>query len=1025
MIESCVAWSVKNYRRVLLIVLLTTLCSLFVAWHLRFDALPDVTGQQVAVITRAPGRTPEEVELLITKPLEMALGGIQGLSGNRSISLYGLSSITLLFQDNVDLLRARQLVQERIQTAIANIPRDVGTPELGPLSGGLGEIYQFAVSSPERTAAQLLEIVQYNMAPILRAVPGIVEVNPWGGEQRTMDVIGDPVDMARHRITLRELTEATRQTSGQVAGATLERGSAGMLLRGVAWPRHAGDLAASVIRIDDHGDVIRIGDVAHVVEGALPRIGAATINGQGETVYVMLQMQLGANARDVLKDVHQAMTLLKKHLPSDVVIQEVYDRSRLVQATLKTVFMNLLEGGLLVIFVLFAMLGSFRAGLLVASVIPLSMLGAMAGMALLHIPGNLMSLGALDFGLLVDGAVVMIEALFFAIHMRGGDIAAHIRETSVRMAKSVFFAVVIIMLVYLPILTLSGVEGKLFRPMAISVLLALASALLLSLFYIPAAAHMFLRARDVPAHDPPLVAWFAKCYAPLLAQAMAKPQRVFGIAAGMLAVGLLLFALIGTSFVPQLGEGDLVVQTTRDPDIRIETAIATNLTMEKAIRASVPEVAQIASRLGSPAIATDVMSISQADVFIQLHPTSEWRDGMSRDDVIAEVNKAIQASTPVQEIAFTQPIQMRFNELVGGSVADVTVSLYAESFDTLQTMGAQVATLLKTVDGADDVRIFAPPSVSLVEVRPKPIEAARLGLSPDDILQHVSALRAGIHAGITYDGPVQIPLRVLLGSSTDALTLERTPIPTRDGHAVQLTQVASVERTEGPALINHEMGDRRIVVGFNVRDRDLGSVVKDGRALIEAQGNIPNAVRMVWGGQYESFQSARKRLAWIIPTVLTAIFLLLLLLFRDHIAALLILLNVPFSAVGGILTLFSRNLPLSISAAIGFIALSGIAVMNGVVLMGAFQDSMAAGENSFDAARHAAISRLRPVLMTALVAALGFVPMMLATGTGAEVQRPLATVVVGGLITSTFLTLIILPVLLARVYRTAPSTPLP
>jgi cobalt-zinc-cadmium resistance protein CzcA len=601
----------------------------------------------------------------------------------------------------------------------------------------------------------------------------------------------------------------------------------------------------------------------------------------------------------------------------------------------------------------------------------------------------------------------MVEAVFHEIHRRGGPIEDRVQVATRAMARPVFYSVLIILLVYIPILSLTGVEGRMFRPMAITVVLALLSALVLSLTFVPAAARLVLRERDVPAREPWLVRIAARAYHPALDFALARPAWVAGTALLLLGLGGLLFFRAGTAFVPQLDEGDLVVQTTRAADISVGAAVAESTRMEAAIL-EVPEVRHVASRIGSPAVATDVMGLEQSDVFIDLASRDEWREGLDREALIGEIAAAIDASAPAEEVAFTQPIQMRFNELVGGSVTDVSVSIFGEDLGALRGWAERAAHAIEGVEGAQDPRVLAPPEVALLEVRPDPLRAARQHMQPADVLAHVRALRNGVDAGDTYDGPLRIPVRVRLGAELDALTLERMPVPSDDGTLVPLSRVARVAHRTTPSLVNREMAQRRVVVGFDVRGRDLGSVVEDARSEVEAL-NRPEGTRLAWGGQYESLKSAQKRLAIVVPTVIGLILALLLALFRSFHPALMILLNVPFAAVGGVIALSVRGLPISISAAIGFIALSGIAVLNGVVLVSSLRDEVAAGHSPREAARRAARSRMRPVLMTALVAALGFVPMMLATGVGAEVQRPLATVVVGGLVTSTLLTLMILP----------------
>jgi heavy metal efflux system protein len=842
-------------------------------------------------------------------------------------------------------------------------------------------------------------------------VPGVVEVNTWGGHRRTLDVVGDPVRMAQRRVTLPALIEAVGAATGQVPGSVLEAGEDGVLLRGVARPRDATELASAVVRTDGEGAAVRVGDVASVQEGAQPRIGAATADGRGEVVYVMAQMLLDANALEVLDGVHDRMAVVRRVLPPDVELEEVYDRSDLVYATLRTVFTNLAEGGLLVVMVLFLMLGSFRAGALVASVIPLSMLGAVTGMVVLGVPGNLMSLGAVDFGLLVDGAVVMVEAAFHHVRVQGGTMSHAVRDSSRKMGRPVFFSVLIILLVYVPILSLGGVEGKMFAPMAVTVSLALASALVLSLTFIPAASRLLLRSRDVPAGEPWLVRALRRLYHPVLERAVGRPAIVAVAALALLGLGGWLFARADSAFMPQLDEGDLVVQTTRRPDIRVESAVADATRMESAILQRVPEVRHVATRTGSPAVATDIMGLEQADVFISVAPRGQWRDGLTRAQLIAEIDAAIQDAAPAEEVVFTQPIQMRFNELVGGEVSDVALSLYGDDLSELRRLAERAKALLDEVPGADDVRVTAPPAVRLLEVRPRALDAARYGLRPADVLTHVQAVRTGVQAGITYDGPLPIPLRVRYAPGVDALRFEELPVVTEGGDLIPVAHLATVERTEGPSVVHRHEAQRRMVVGFNVRTGNLGSVVEEARARLDEGLKLPEGYRYAWGGQYESLRSARQRLSLVIPAVLGLIFGLLWLLFARLRPVLIILLHVPFAAVGGIVALSARGLPVTVSAAVGFIALSGIAVLNGVVLVTAVLREEAAGRSPKEAARVAARERMRPVLMTASVAALGFVPMMLATGVGAEVQRPLATVVVGGLVSSTLLTLVILPTL--------------
>ncbi len=996
--------------------------ALWYGLRLRLDALPDVTSNQVLVLTRAPGLTPEEVERLVTRRVETALGGVPGLAGQRSISRYGISSVTALFHDDVDAYRARQVVQERLALLGDSLPPGVEAPELGPLTGGLGEIYHFAVTSNLHTDAELLEVVELTIAPLLRAVPGVVEVNSWGGRQRTMEVVAKPAELARRHLTLEDLAEATRRAIGSAAGASVPAGSAQVLLRGVAWPKQAHELAGAVVRAEPGQPAVRIADVAEVREGALPRIGTATWSGRGETVYVMVQMLRDENALVVMRNILKTMPSVARAVPEGVKLSLIYDRSDLVNRTLRTVGANLAEGGLLVVAVLFLLLGSLRAGVLVALVIPMSMIGASAAMVYFGVAGNLMSLGALDFGLLVDGAVVMVEGLFHALKPHGHDDEAHVdvhepvfarmEAMATRLARPVFYSVLVIILVYVPILSLQGVDGKMFRPMALTVIFALVSSLVLAMTFVPALASWILRPRDVPNRPPPLIRLAEFIYRPVLAWALRRPWQVLISALILLTLGGWLFGRAGTSFVPQLDEGDLVVQSTRAPDISIEAAADDAMRLEKVLM-QVPEVVQVVSRVGSPAVATDIMGLEQADVFVKLKPRAEWRPGLDREALIAQLEALAKKRDPSNEASFTQPIQMRFNELVGGSVTDVDASVYGEDLAQLRELAEKVRTAITGIPGAEDVKILAPPAVDLLEVQPKALEAAQWGLSSREVLDAVAAVRTGVDVGITYDGPVRIPVRLRLNEQASAFTMASAQLPTRSGQLIELERVARVESRETPGAVQREAGQRRLVVGFNVRGGDLGEVVAAAQAKVDKAVKFPNGFRIHWGGQFETFTAARARMAVVIPVVLVGILLILLWTFGKVAPALLILLNVPFAAVGGVVALTLRELPISMSAAVGFIALSGIAVLNGVVLMSTMLEMRSDGMNWPEVAEHSAKQRMRPVLMTALVAMLGFVPMMMATGAGAEVQRPLATVVVGGLVTSTALTLVVLPSLVS------------
>lgn len=1019
MIERLVAASEKHRGYVMTLTALLACAAAVVGPKLRLDALPDVTTNQVQILTRAPGFSPEEVEQLVTRPVEISLGGIPGLSSQRSISRYGIAQVTAVFEDDVDPLVARQWVNSRIQALAADLPDGVAPPEMGPLTGGLGEIYHFALSSRTRSPSELLELAELRVAPLLRQVPGVVEVNTWGGKQRTLDVTVDPVRLSRHGQTLSDVRDALASSVSNVAGASVPNGSSGQaLLRGTSRPYEPSRIGGILIKDTDDGTPIRVADVATVTQGGMPRLGAATRNGQGEIVYVMVQMLRGDNALLTVERLRERMPLVRKAVPDDVSVDMIYDRSELVNKTLDTLGKNLSEGALLVILVLLSMLGSVRAGLIVALTIPLSMLGALVGMVLFDIPGNLMSLGAIDFGLIVDGGVVMMEGIFHRFHEHPpeeGERRALIRRVTSEMARPVFVSVGIIVIVYAPVLTLSGVDGKLFRPMALTVVMALLTSLVLSLFFVPAMASRFLHPRHVPQREPLLVRGARVLYEPTLRAAMAHPRIVTALAVASLVTGGVLFMNAGSEFVPQLDEGDLVLQTTQEPDIRIEAAVERSLVLESTLM-RFPEVTQVVSRIGSPAVATDLMGLEQADIFVALKPKDDFRPGYDKPRLIEEMRVALEKRLPSTELAFTQPIQMRFNELLGGSTSDVTLSIYGPELDELQRLAGEAAAAIEKVPGAADVRIAAPPNVPLVSVTPDPLSAAAHGLGASDVLQSVQALRSGVPAATTYEDALQIPILVHTQRPAQVPAIGSALVSTPSGRVVELDQVARVQVGETPSVIARENAERRIVIGFNVRGADLQSVVTAAQKGIEEAVSLPAGYRPEWGGQQANLEEAQARLAIVIPAVLISVVAILGWLFRHLVPAGLIFLNVPISGVGGIVALTLRGMPVSISATVGLIVLAGIAVLNGVVLMSHTEGLRTTGTPGPEAAMQAAHARMRPVLMTALVAALGFLPMMFATGVGAEVQRPLATVVVGGLITSTLLTLLVLPSLYAALW---------
>lgn len=1011
MLGRIVELSTRRPWAVLAVLALGIAAGLWQTSQLRLDALPDITGNQVVVLTRAPGLGPLEVEQQITRVVELATGSVPGLKRQRSLSRYGISAVTLIFEEGFGQESARQFVQERLSGLGGALPAAASPPELGPLTGGLGEIYQFTLSSEERSLAELLETAKYDLAPLLGRVDGVVEVNTWGGEVRTLDAVVDPTKLARWGLTLGEVAGTLADLVQIAPGAAVRTDSGGQAyLRGIIWPTSPEQLEALVIApgLGTDRAPVRLGDVARARFGHEIRLGAATRDGEGEVVYVILQMLRGANALEVTSRIEEVMETVRALLPEDVELTVTYDRSELVLATVRTVVENLVSGGLLVIAVLFLLLGSFRAGLVTALVIPLSMLGALSGLTLLGVAGNLMSLGAVDFGLLVDGAVVKVESFFEEEGEEGSCWRERIRLRARDVAGPVTTSVLIILLVYAPILLLRGVDGRLFRPMAVTVVLALFTAVVLALTFVPAISVVFLRPKDVPEREPWLARAFRRAYRPVLDIVLGRPFIGLVAGAGLLALGILLLLRADTAFVPQLDEGDLVIQTTRRSDMSIEGAVAGATRIERIVSA-VPEVEAVASRIGSPAVATDTMGLEQADIFVDLRPKDEWRPGMTKPGLIELLDERIRELDPEADPVFTQPIQMRFNELLGGDIADVSVSVYGEDLEVLRELAEEVEAAMKTIEGAADVRITSPPEVPRIDVSPDPVIAGQLGLTGVEILHTVTALEKGLEAARVYDGRVSVPVRLRLDAPASQVDLPMTPVVAPGGRIIPLQRVADIEEETSPSQIAHRGARRRVIVGFNVRGQSLGAVVSEGQARLRDL-RLPPGYRIEWGGQYESLEQAQAQLSVVGPIALGLIFLMLLALFRDLRLVLLVLTNVPVAAVGGLLALHLRGLPLSISAGVGFIALSGIAVLNGVVLLSRVQHLEKADAGRPERIAHrAAENRLRPVLMTALTDAIGFLPMMLATGIGAEVQRPLATVVVGGLATSTLLTLFILP----------------
>lgn len=996
--------------------------------HLSIDAVPDITNVQVQVNSEAAGYTPLEAEQRITLPLENAMAGLAGLDYTRSLSRYGLSQVTIVFKEGTDLYFARQQVAERLQAARGGLPAGI-EPQMGPAATGLGEIFMYTVDAttppgggkPSVDAQALRQAQEWIVRPQLLRVPGVADVNTVGGYQKQYLVHPDADRLLAYGLTLADLVNALERNNANRGAAYIERNGQQVLLR-VPGQLDGGaaaleELRGLVVR-SVGGTTIRVEDVAVVATGSEIRIGAATQNGR-EVVLGTVLMRVGENSRDVASAIAARLPQINATLPPGIRVSTTYDRTHLVDQTLATVEKNLVEGALLVIVVLFVLLGNLRAALLTAMVIPIVMLMTITGMVQSGVSANLMSLGALDFGLIVDGAVIIVENCLRRLGQHQpaqgmlplADRLRIVLDATREVVRPALFGVFIITAVYIPIFALSGVEGKMFHPMAQTVVLALLAAILLSVTAVPAAVALFIcKAR--PHGESRVARQAERFYAPLLAAAIRKRVAV-AAGATLLVVGAgVLASRMGSEFLPSLDEGDIAMHALRIPGTSLTQAVGMQTQLEEAVRA-LPEVKLIVAKLGTADIATDPMPPSVADNFIILKNRSEWPDPRKpKAQVVAELERAVQA-IPGNNYEFTQPIQMRFNELLSGVRADVAVKVYGDDLTQLAAVGSALEAVVKSVEGARDVSLEQVTGLPVLSVRPRRAALSRYGLDVDSLQDTVAASYGGETVGSIYEGDRRHDLVVRLPEAlrSNVEALSRLPLALPDGGYVPLGEVAELELSQGPNQINRENGKRRVVVTANVRGRDLGSFVDALKERVAAEVVLPSGYWVDYGGSFEQLQSASARLAIVVPVTLVLILGLLWLVFRSVSAGLLVFSGVPLALTGGVFALWLRDIPLSISAGVGFIALSGIAVLNGLVLVSFIRELVAKGLPLEQAIQEGALTRLRPVLMTALVAALGFVPMAFNNGIGSEVQRPLATVVIGGILTSTVLTLLVLPAL--------------
>ncbi len=1017
-LDSIIALSLRNKPLVLIALLLLIAVGLSSAQRLPVDAVPDVTNVQVQILTDTPGLSPVEVERFVSWPIETAMSGLPKTEEVRSLSRFGLSVVTVVFEEGTDLWWARQLVSERVATARESIPDGYGDPEIGPPSTGLGEVFQFEVRGEGQSLMDLRDVLEWQIAPRLRSVPGVVEINAFGGELRTYQVEVRSERLGAHGLVLADLFDALESNNRTIGGGYIERGREQMLVRGTALVEDLDDLERIVVSTTEEGTPVTVGMLGKATYAPLIRQGAVTRDGRGEAVIGIAMMGFGENARVVSQDLEEAVEEIRPSLPDGVSIDVFYNRTDLVERTLHTVETNLVEGGFLVIAVLLLLLGNIRGGLIVAVAIPLSMLFAVTSMVAAGLSGNLMSLGAIDFGLIVDGSVVMIENIVRVVGDRrkeGKEVDdATILGAAREVARPVVFAVGIIILVYMPILGLTGIEGKMFRPMALTVVFALAGSLMLALTAMPVLASLFLK--NAEEKETWLIRLAHRLYTPSLAAVMRRPHATATLAAAAFAASLTLVPFMGAEFVPKLDEGSIALQIIRPPSVSLEESIQQATAVEAALMEGFPdEVTTVISRTGRAEIATDPMGVDFSDIYVMLHPVEDWTKASNQAELVEEMQEHLGKSVPGVNYAFSQPIELRMNELIEGVRGDVALFLYGDDLDELARLGDELTTTLQGIEGAEDVKPEKLAGLPMLRIDVDREAISRLGMDAGDVLDAVQTL-AGRPAGQVLVGQRRFALQVRFpeGVRGDAESVSRILVGRPGGPRVPLGQVAHVRVEDGPLQIGRENVQRRLTIEANVRGRDIASFVTEAQAAIKDEVDMPSGYILEWGGAFENLQAATKRLSLLVPLVLMLIFVLLQANFRSVRVTLLVYANVPMAVTGGLAALFFRGLPLSISAAVGFIALFGIAVMNGVVLVSCIRDFHTGETTAAEAAKRGAEQRLRPVLMTALVAALGFLPMAVATSAGASVQRPLATVVIGGLVTSTFLTLLVLPALYAR-----------
>ncbi|MDF1581249.1 MAG: CusA/CzcA family heavy metal efflux RND transporter [Desulfuromonadales bacterium] len=1019
MLEKLIAVALRNRLLVILSFAVAFAAGLWGLLRLPVDAFPDTTPVQVQINTTAPALGPEEIEKQLSQPIELSISGLPGLIHVRSISKFGLSQVVAIFEDEMAILDSRQLIMERL--AGVNLPDGIEPPELGPIATGLGEVFHYVLRSdnPARTLDELRTLHDWVVKPELRKVSGVAEVNSWGGLEKQYHVIVAPEELIKYGLTYNDVATALRENNSNVGGGQIVMGAQTLLVHGLGRVSSVADINNIVITAHQ-GAPVFIRDVATVNIGHELRRGAVSAGGRGEVVLGLGFMLMGENSREVTTDLKHALERVKSALPADVILESVYDRTELVDQVIQTVKHNLAAGALLVIAVLFLLLGNLRAGLLVAATIPMAMLFAAMGMQEMGIAASLLSLGAIDFGILVDGSVVMTEANLRRLTERQmtlkrplspSERLSVILSSSQEVVRPIVFGMGIIVLVFLPVLTLEGIEGKMFKPMAWTFIFALLGALLVAVFLSPVLSYHFLP-KNIKTHERKIEGWLKHAYQNLLDQALRWKYMFLAVVTIVLVATSLLALRLGGEFLPRLSEGSLVVSVVRLAGVSVDESIGYNTEIEKLLIKEFPqEIKQIWSRLGSAEVATDPMGTELTDIFLALYPRDQWTRAANQAELTRLVEKALHGLPGIRTV-LTQPIELRVNEMLSGIRGDVGIKIYGDDFEQLVALGEQVEHAMQEVAGAADVAVEQITGQPTLQIDIDRQALARYGVAAKDVLDFVAAVGTP-QVGEVFEGERSFPLVLRLPEAQrrDPGVLENSLIPTRTGAILPLKDLADIRVVDRPSTINREWGKRLLKVQVNVRDRDIATFVEEAKEKIAAEISLPDGYLIEWGGQFENLERAQKRLLVVVPLTLLLIFVLLYFSLKQLRDVLIIYTGIPLAAVGGVIALSMRGIPFSVSAAIGFIALSGIAVLNGQVLVSAIRGFSNEGLPLVDAVTGAAKQRLVPVLATAVTDAVGFLPMALSTGVGAEVQRPLATVVVGGVLTSTMLTLFVLPLL--------------